>query len=97
MTITSPLEAERRRGGLQDVRSTTSRGSAEIDLSFDWNVDMAQTLLQVNSALARIQSTLPSTAVIETHRLDFASFPILGYSLTSDKIPPNAIVGTGDL
>ncbi|HYR86157.1 MAG TPA: efflux RND transporter permease subunit, partial [Terriglobia bacterium] len=33
------------------------------------------------------QSTLPSTAQIETHRLDFASFPIIGYSLTSDKVP----------
>jgi multidrug efflux pump subunit AcrB len=48
---------------------------------------MAQTLLQVNAALARVQPTLPSTAVIESHRLDFSSFPILGYSLTSDKIP----------
>src|SRR6202050_732271 len=87
VTITGPLEeAVNSVAGLQDVRSTTSRGSAEIDLSFDWNVDMAQTLLQVNSALARVQSTLPPTAVIETHRLDFASFPILGYSLTSDKI-----------
>ena len=73
--------------GLQDVRSTTSRGSAEIDLSFDWSVDMAQTLLQVNAAISRIQSTLPATAAIDTHRLDFASFPILGYSLTSDKVP----------
>jgi len=88
VTITGPLEeAVNSVAGLQDVRSTTSRGSAEIDLSFDWNVDMAQTLLQVNSALARVQSTLPPTAVIETHRLDFASFPILGYSLTSDKMP----------
>jgi multidrug efflux pump subunit AcrB len=41
----------------------------------------------VNSEIARIQSTLPSTAQIESHRLDFASFPILGYSLTSEKIP----------
>src|SRR6202167_5348444 len=48
VTITSPLEeAVNGVAGLEDVRSTTSRGSAEIDLSFDWNVDMAQTLLQV--------------------------------------------------
>jgi hypothetical protein len=48
---------------------------------------MAQTLLLVNSAVARVQTTLPTPAQIETHRLDFASFTILGYSLTSDKIP----------
>src|SRR6202166_3107871 len=88
VTITRPLEnAVNSVPGLEDVRSTTSRGSAEIDLSFNWNVDMAQTLLQVNAALARVQATLPSTAQIESHRLDFSSFPILGYSLTSDKIP----------
>ena len=88
VTITRPIEeAVNSVRGLQDVRSITSRGSAEVDLFFNWNVDMAQTLLLVNSAVARVQTTLPTTAQIETHRLDFASFPILGYSLTSDKIP----------
>jgi multidrug efflux pump subunit AcrB len=88
VTITRPLEnAVNSVPGLEDVRSITSRGSAEIDLSFTWNVDMITTLQLVNSEIARIQSTLPSTAQIESHRLDFASFPILGYSLTSDKVP----------
>lgn len=73
--------------GLEDVKSVTSRGSAEIDLSFDWNVNMVQTLQQVDAAVSRIQSSLPATAQIETHRLDFASFPILGYSLTSNNVP----------
>jgi multidrug efflux pump subunit AcrB len=87
VTITRPLEnAVNSVPGLEDVRSITSRGTAEIDLSFDWTVDMVQTLQLVNSAIARIQATLPPTAVIDTHRLDFASFPILGYSLTSDKV-----------
>ncbi len=88
VTITTPIEnAVNSVPGLEDVRSTTSRGSAEVDLSFNWNVDMVQTLQLVNSALARIQSTLPTTAVIDVNRLDFASFPILGYSMTSEKVP----------
>src|SRR6201988_4580046 len=88
IAITRPIEeAVNSVPGLEDVRSVTSRGSAEVNLFFNWNVDMAQTLLLVNSAVARVQTTLPTTAQIETHRLDFASFPILGYSLTSDKIP----------
>jgi multidrug efflux pump subunit AcrB len=92
VTITRPLEnAVNSVPGLEDVRSTTSRGSAEIDLSFNWNVDMITTLQLVNSEIARITSTLPTTAQIETHRLDFASFPILGYSLTSDKVPQTAL------
>jgi multidrug efflux pump subunit AcrB len=88
VTITRAIEeAVNSVPGLLQVRSITSRGSAEIDLDFDWGVDMILTLQQVNSAIARVQSTLPSTAQIEAHRLDFASFPILGYSLTSEKVP----------
>jgi multidrug efflux pump subunit AcrB len=100
VTITRPIEnAVNSVPGLEDVRSVTSRGSAEVDLSFSWSVDMVQTLQQVNSALARIQGTLPSTAQIDTHRLDFASFPILGYSLTSDKVPQTQLweVATYDI
>src|SRR6266436_277901 len=100
VTITRQLEnAVNSVPGLEDVRSVTSRGSAEVDLFFNWNVDMVQTLQQVNSAIARIQSTLPSTAQIETHRLDFASFPILGYSLTSNKVPQTQLweVATYDI
>src|ERR1700674_1030201 len=71
VTITSPLEqAVNSVPGLEDVRSITSRGSAEVDLSFNWDVDMVLTLQQVNSAVARIQSSLPPTAQIETNRLD---------------------------
>ena len=88
VTITRPLEeAVNSVPGLQSVRSITSRGSAEIDLFFDWRVDMFQTLQYVNAAVSRVQSSLPSTATIETNRLTFASFPIMGYSLTADNVP----------
>src|SRR5450755_634409 len=73
--------------GLLDVRSITSRGSAEIDLFFDWNVDMFQTLQYVNAAISRVQPELPSTATVVANRLTFASFPIIGYSLTSATVP----------
>ncbi len=88
VTITRPLEeAVNSVPGLQDVRSITSRGSAEIDLFFNWNVDMFQTLQYVNAALARVQPELPSTASVVANRMTFASFPIIGYSLTSDTMP----------
>jgi len=88
VTITRPIEeAVNSVPGLEEVRSITSRGSAEIDLFFSWNVDIFQTLERVNSAMAQAQGLLPPTARIETHRLTFASFPIIGYSLTSDTIP----------
>jgi len=88
IAITRPLESTVRTvPGLEDVRSVTSRGSAEIDLFFNWNVDMLETLQLVDAAVSRVQSSLPNTARIQTHRLDFASFPIIGYSLTSDTVP----------
>jgi multidrug efflux pump subunit AcrB len=87
VTITRPIEeAIRTVPGLDDVRSVTSRGSAEINLFFNWTVDMLETLQLVDSAISRIQSSLPATARIQTHRLDFSSFPIIGYSLTSDQV-----------
>ena len=87
VTITKPIEdAVNTVPGLLTVRSTTSRGSAEVSLSFDWNVDMFHTLQLVDAALGKVRQTLPSTAAITTNRLTFATFPILGYSLTSDRL-----------
>ena len=88
VTVTRPIEeAVNSVPGLLTVRSITSRGSAEVDLYFRWDVDMFQTLQYVNAAISRVQAELPATAKIEAHRLTFASFPIIGYSLTSDNIP----------
>jgi CzcA family heavy metal efflux pump len=89
VTVTRPVEeAMNSVPGLEQVRSTTSRGSAEVNLFFNWNVDMFQTLEYVNAALARVQPSLPSTAKLTANRLTFAAFPILAYSLTSDSMPP---------
>src|SRR2546427_8485172 len=86
--VTRPIEeAMNSVPGLEQVRSTTSRGSAEVNLFFNWHVNMFQTLQYVNAALARVQSSLPSTAKLTADRLTFAAFPILAYSLTSDTIP----------
>lgn len=88
VTITRPVEqAVNNVQGLEVVRSITSRGSAEIDLFFNWQVDMFQTLQLVEAALSKVQPELPPSTKIDTHRLTFASFPILGYSLTADSVP----------
>jgi CzcA family heavy metal efflux pump len=95
VTITKPIEdAVNSVPGLMTVRSTTSRGSAEVSLFFDWNVDMFRTLQLTDSALAKIQSSLPSTAKITTNRLTFATFPILGYALTADDRGPSTVSQT---
>jgi multidrug efflux pump subunit AcrB len=88
VTVTRPIEeAVNSVPGLLTVRSITSRGSAEVDLYFRWDVNMFETLQYVNSALSRVQPELPATAKVEAHRMTFASFPILGYSITSATVP----------
>jgi len=76
VTITRPLE-EAVSGvmGIEDVRSITSRGSAEIDLFFNWNVDMFQTLARVNAAISRVRPDLPPTVRIEPTGWNFPAFP----------------------
>jgi CzcA family heavy metal efflux pump len=92
VTITRPLEeAVNSVPGLQKVQSITSRGSAEVDLFFDWGSDMILTLQRVDAVVARLQAELPPTAKVQTHRLTFAVFPIIGYSLRSDTIPPDKL------
>ncbi len=100
VTITKPIEdAVNSVPGLKTVRSTTSRGSAEISLFFDWNQNMFRQLQLVDAALAKVGQSLPVTAKITTNRLTFATFPILGYSLTSDSVPQTRLweIATYDL
>ncbi len=92
VTITKPIEdAVNAVPGLLTVRSTTSRGSAEVSLFFDWSQDMFHTLQLVDAAISKVQQSLPSTVKITTNRLTFATFPILGYSLQSDTLSPTQL------
>jgi CzcA family heavy metal efflux pump len=100
VTITKPIEdAVNSVPGLKTVRSTTSRGSAEISLFFDWGLDMYFEQQLVDAALSKVAQTLPATVKVTTHRLTFATFPILGYSLTSDSVPQTRLweIATYDL
>jgi CzcA family heavy metal efflux pump len=100
VTITKPIEdAINSVPGLKTVRSITSRGQAEISLFFDWNVDMYRSLQLVDAALSKVEQTLPPSARITSNRLTFATFPILGYSLTSDTVPQTRLweIATYDL
>jgi len=84
-TITRPVEeAMKDIPGTVNIRSTTSRGSASVNVFFNWSVNMVQSELYVLSRLSQIRATLPPTVAIQVHRLTFSAFPILGVSLTSE-------------
>ena len=81
--VTWPVEeAVRAVPGVRDVRSTTSRGSAEISVDFDWGLDMVAAMLQVESAI-NLLSGLPAGTTFTIRRMDPTVFPVLAYSLTS--------------
>ena len=87
LQVTMPVEeAIRRVPGVKNVRSTTSRGTADISINFSWGADMAAATLQVNAAISQIMPTLPGGTKLETRRMDPTVFPIIAYSLTSDTL-----------
>jgi CzcA family heavy metal efflux pump len=82
--ITRPIEeAMKDIPGVTTIRSATGRGSAEVNVFFNWKVDMIQSELYVIGRLSQISSTLPNTTTTDVRRLTFSAFPIIGVSLTS--------------
>ncbi|MGH8370693.1 MAG: efflux RND transporter permease subunit, partial [Gammaproteobacteria bacterium] len=61
LLVTRPVElAVRAIPGVESVRSTTSRGSAEIYVNFGWGRDMIQALLSVESGVNVLLPQLPA-------------------------------------
>ncbi|MCA9528819.1 MAG: efflux RND transporter permease subunit [Myxococcales bacterium] len=78
-------EAIRTVPGLRSIRSNTSRGSAELSVSFDWGSDMPQALLNVDAAITQSLSQLPPGVQFEAKRMDATVYPVAAYVLTSDR------------
>ena len=84
--VTYPVEeALRAIPGVRHIRSTTSRGSNEISVNFDWGEDMVQAMLQAQSEVNRILPSLPPGSTFEVERMDPTVFPVIAYSLTSES------------
>ncbi|HLZ67541.1 MAG TPA: efflux RND transporter permease subunit [Aliidongia sp.] len=92
LLVTVPVEqAVRLVPGVRHIRSTSSRGSAQISLDFDWGADMVATTLQIDAAIAQVLPSLPSGTAYSVKRMDPTTFPIIAYGLTSDSVPPIAL------
>lgn len=82
--VTRPLEqALRAVPNVSRIRSTSSRGEADISLSFDWNTDMTVALLQADAVVARMVAALPPGSSFTVRRMDPTVFPVVGFSVTS--------------
>ncbi|WP_088069342.1 efflux RND transporter permease subunit [Gottfriedia luciferensis] len=92
LNITDKLEsAVRTTDGLQDIETSSYDGGVFMSLYFPMNTDMKQAEIDVNRALenADIPPTITSKPLVT--RITTSSFPILSYSLTSDKLDENTL------
>jgi multidrug efflux pump subunit AcrB len=77
--------------GVTRVRSTTSRGSAEVALNFSWGQDMVAATLATQAALATLLPDEPAGTRFEVRRSDPTIFPVLGIALTSKSLDQEAL------
>ena len=92
-------EAVRAVPGVRHVRSSTSRGSAEVSITFGWGDDMVSAMLQIESAINQVRGSLPPNTVIEVRRMDPTVFPILGRLLElqcARAVPAGGDIGRTD-
>lgn len=92
LLVTRPVEdALRTIPGVNDVRSETTRGSAQISIDFGWGRDMVAEMLMVDSAIARVLPRLPAGTAYNVRRMDPTVFPIISYALVSEHPDPVAL------
>ena len=92
VTVTKPLEeAVNTVPGLDHLSSITSRGTAEIDLFFTLERGHVPDAGTGECGPGAGPAHAAANAKLTANRLTFAAFPIMGYSLTSDKIPQTAL------
>lgn len=83
--------------GVARIRSTTSRGSAEVALNFHWGDDMVAATLATQGALATLLPELPPGTKFTVRRSDPTLFPVVGYALTSDSLDDVALRNIAEL
>ena len=84
VAVTRPLEdAAYSVPGTSLVRSTTTRGSAEIDVYFTEASDPTTSFELLGAALAQVRTHLPPDTKVDTQLMTTGTFPILDFSLSS--------------
>ncbi|MDE3099808.1 MAG: efflux RND transporter permease subunit [Verrucomicrobiota bacterium] len=84
-TVTRPIEESMKSiPGVVSVQSSTTRGSAIVNVIFSWGTGMQRAEIYVLGRLSEIRGDLPPTASTDVSRVAFSlSYPIIGISLTS--------------
>ncbi|HTK48482.1 MAG TPA: efflux RND transporter permease subunit, partial [Gemmatimonadaceae bacterium] len=82
--VTRPLETSVRRvPGVRELRSTTARGSVEMNIDCTWQTPMDLTLQRVQASLDAVRGALPEGTTVDARLMSPALFPVLAWSLSS--------------
>ena len=85
-TVTVPLENSiKRTEGLDYIRSTTTRGSCEISIFLNWNVNIDVAKQQIESFINQTQNNLPQGVSISVEKMNPSILPVMGYSLEGNR------------
>ncbi len=84
ISVTRPLE-EAAYGvpGVALVRSTTTRGESEVDVTFSPSASVTTSFQFLNAAIAEVRPKLPDGTDVATRLLTTATFPIVDTSISS--------------
>jgi len=84
VAVTRPLEeAAYDVVGVKLVRSTTTRGSAEIDVDFNEGTNPITGFQLLNAALGEVRGKLPADTVVDSRLMTSGTFSILDIDLSS--------------
>jgi len=85
LTVTRPLEeAIKHMEGLKLIRSSTSRGSCEINAFMEWESDIYRDQQLIESRINQIRNNLPSDIKITIERMNPSILPVIDFSLESN-------------
>lgn len=97
VTVTKPIEsAVKRVKGVTVVKSVTSRGSSDVQIYFNWGVDVDNAKLQIESRLNEIKNLLPTGTNIAVEGYNQSLFPVYGFTLESEN-EEVGLIGLRDL
>src|SRR2546430_9745691 len=71
--------------GVEIIRSQTTRGGTQIDLTFGWKSDMLRSLQLVQAGMEEVRPSLPLDTRMEARLSDTSAFPISGASAEGSR------------
>jgi cobalt-zinc-cadmium resistance protein CzcA len=85
-TVTVPLEnAIKRTEGLDYIRTTTSRGSVEINVFLTWDADIDKAMAQIQALTEQAKGDMLPNTNINVQKMNPSILPVMGFSLEGNR------------